>query len=144
MSKIDESFRRFNPAFLAASVSMPIALLAGCGADMTKATPSATTNVSIAAASTANDAVSIYDIVIKNLSLVSQSGASVPIITTPIQAEFTHLNGRAEPIAVSQVPQGVYNSAKITLSDFSFSASDLEPRVGCRAREGPVMVCPRT
>ncbi len=120
MPKKEDSLRGFNPAFLTAFIFMPIALLAGCSATQpTKLTPSANTNVSIEAASTANDAVSIYDVAIESLSLVSQTGATVPIISTPVQAEFTHLNGPVEPIAISQVPQGVYSSAKITMGDFS-------------------------
>ncbi|MDR3774585.1 MAG: DUF5666 domain-containing protein [Terracidiphilus sp.] len=120
MPKKESSHRGFNSKFMTALISMPIALLAGCSATQpTKLTPSANTNVSIAAASTANDAVSIYDVAIKSLSLVSQTGATVPIIGTPVQAEFTHLNGPVEPIAVSQVPQGVYSSAQITVGDFS-------------------------
>lgn len=126
MPKNESSIRSFNPAFLAASVSMPIALLAGCGGTQAaKLMPTQNTSVSVAAASTANDAVSIYDIAITSLSLVSQSGASVPVITTPVQAEFTHLNGSVEPIAVSPVPQGVYTSAKITLGDFSILCAGL-------------------
>jgi len=126
MSKNENSLRGLNPALLTAFISMPIALLAGCsGTAATKPTPSAATNVSIAAASTANDAVSIYDIAIKSLSLVSQSGATVPVISAPVQAEFTHLNGLVEPIAAAQVPQGVYNSANITLGDYSIFCAGL-------------------
>lgn len=105
---------------LTASISMPIALLTGCGGTAPgKLTSNANTTVDLLAASTANDSVSIYNIGIKSLSLVSQSGAKVPIITAPVQAEFTHLNGPVEPIAVTQVPQGVYSSATITLADYS-------------------------
>ena len=126
MPKKDDALRSSNPAFLAAFISMPIALLAGCsGTAATKVAPGANTSVSIAAASTANDAVSFYDIAIKSLSLVSQTGATVPIVSTPVQAEFTHLNGPVEPIVASQVPQGVYTSAKITLGDYSIFCAGL-------------------
>lgn len=97
----------------------PIAFLAGCGAGTTPSIAAKGTNISVLAASTLNDAVSSYTIGINNLTLISSSGAKVTLISAPVRAEFTHLNGTGEPITTVQVPPGTYTSADISVGDYS-------------------------
>ncbi len=120
---------------LLALTSMPFLLLAGCaGGGATYPTPTANTNVSILAAATTNDSVGFYDLVVKNLSLVSQSGAVASLISSPVQAEFIHLNGPVEPIATAPVPQGVYTSAAITVGDYNILCTELAAQGGLQGQ----------
>ncbi len=120
---------------LLALTSMPVVLLAGCaGGGATQPIATANTNVSILAATTTNDSVGFYDLVVKNLSLVSKSGAVAPLITSPVQAEFIHLNGPVEPIATAQVPQGVYTSAAITVGDYNILCTGLGAQGGLQGQ----------
>jgi hypothetical protein len=48
--------------------------------------------------------------------LTNQSGKTVSLLTTPLTEEFMHLNGHVEPIATVNVPQGVYTSASLMVS----------------------------
>jgi hypothetical protein len=120
---------------LLALTSMPILLLAGCaGGGATQPTSTANTNVSLLAATTTNDSVGFYDLVVKKLSLVSKSGAVASLITLPVQAEFIHLNGPVEPIATAQVPQGVYTSAAITVGDYNILCTGLAAQGGLQGQ----------
>jgi hypothetical protein len=120
---------------LLALTSMPFLLLAGCaGGGATYPTPTANTNVSILAAATTNDSVGFYDLVVKNLSLVSQSGAVASLISSPVQAEFIHLNGPVEPIATAPVPQGVYTSAAITVGNYNILCTELAAQGGLQGQ----------
>jgi Domain of unknown function (DUF5666) len=99
-------------------LSLAALFAAGCGSSpsVTKPPFSGNTAVVVLASSSANDQLFQFSVTLQNLTLTSQSGQTVSLLSAPISDEFMHLNGRVEPLATLSVPQGVYTSASATLS----------------------------
>jgi len=100
--------------------------LAGCGSGSTVGTGGGgggggSTAVTLMVSSAANDALSRFSLFLNTLTLTSQSGKTVNLLTTPQQVEFTHLNGNPEPLLNLSVPQDVYTSATATVGAASFT-----------------------
>ncbi len=96
------------------------AIIAGCGGGSgTGPTFSGTTAVTVLASSTANDQLQQYGVSFNSLTLTSQSGKAVNLISSPVGDEFIHLNGTVEPLATATVPQGIYDSASVNVSTIS-------------------------
>lgn len=96
-------------------------LTTGCGSS-TPAPPkfSGNTQVTVLLSSTANDQVSQFDVELQSLTLTSQSGETVSLLSSQQSAEFMHLNGEIEPLVTVTVPQDVYTSATATLAGAVF------------------------
>lgn len=106
------SFRSLQPLVL----SLAALLAAGCGSGSgTGSAFSGNTKVVLLASSTANDQLSSFTVNIKSLTLVNKSGATINVLASPVTEEFIHLNGRVEPIATVNIPQGDYVSASSTI-----------------------------
>ncbi len=109
------------------------AFATGCGSSsMSKSSApvlSGNTLVSVVLTSTANDQIPQFDVGFQNISLTTQSGSTVSLLSSPNQAgaEFIHLNGIAEPLAANTIPQGIYTSASITLFGAEFVCIALGP-----------------
>ncbi len=86
----------------------------GCGGGTSGTTLPGNTTVVVLASSTANDQLVQFPITLKNLTLASQSGNTVTLFSTPVSAEYIHLNGNVEPIATANIPQDTYTSATAT------------------------------
>ncbi|MFZ0815910.1 MAG: DUF5666 domain-containing protein [Candidatus Sulfotelmatobacter sp.] len=111
------------PLIIAASL-----LSTGCGSNgNTPTTPqfSGNTSVTVALSSTANDEVSSLNLQFQSLTLTSQSGKTATLLSGPasasaagslVGAEFMHLNGAAEPLVTTSIPQDIYTSALVTLN----------------------------
>jgi hypothetical protein len=113
-------------------VCLAAAIAAGCGrgSDGSGATPPApggTTSVVLLTASTANGQLSRYNVTVDSVSLTSQSGKTVNLLTTHLYPEFIHTNGKPEPLATISVPQDVYTSATVSLGGTSFTCVGLGP-----------------
>jgi hypothetical protein len=54
----------------------------------------------------------------------------VPVLSTPQEVEFIHLNGSAEPLATVSVPQDVYTSATVTVGSALFTCIAQNPSNG--------------
>lgn len=67
--------------------------------------------VVVLASSTANDQLVEFPLTLNSLTLTNQSGKTVTLFSSPISAEYIHLNGNLEPLATVSVPQGIYVSA---------------------------------
>ena len=94
-----------------------IGISTGCGS--TAATPprfSGNTSVTVLLSSTANDQVTLFDLAFQTLTLTSQSGETVTLLSSQQPSEFMHLNGGIEPLMTASVPQGIYTSAEATLA----------------------------
>jgi len=92
-------------------------LAAGCGGNSGSGTTfSGNTTVVVLASSTANDQLFWFSVTLKSLTLTSQSGQQVSLLTGPLSEEFMHLNGHVEPIATVSVPQGIYTAATATVN----------------------------
>jgi hypothetical protein len=96
-----------------------IGVTIGCGVSgTTPPTPkfNGNTSVTVLLSSTANNQVTSFDLAFQSLSLTSQSGKTVNLLSSPQSAEVMHLNGKIEPLATVTIPQGIYVSATIALS----------------------------
>lgn len=101
-------------------------VVAGCGGASTAApssgpVPGATTQVTVIASSAANDQLVRLGLTINSLSLTNKAGTSIPVLSTPKEVEFVHLNGSSEPLLTVSVPQDVYTSATATVGYASFT-----------------------
>jgi hypothetical protein len=93
-----------------------IGITTGCGS--TTPTPpkfSGNTSVTVLLSGTANDQVTRFDLQFQTLTLTSQSGKTVTLLSSQQPAEFMHLNGGIEPLLTVSVPQDIYTSATVTL-----------------------------
>ena len=94
-----------------------IGITISCGSSGT--TPpklSGNTSVMVLLAGTANDQVSRFAVELQTLTLTSQSGKTVTLLSAQQPSEFMHLNGGIEPLTTVNVPQDVYTSATVTLA----------------------------
>jgi hypothetical protein len=117
------------PIFLA-SIAVAIGLTAGCGSSGAKKAPppfSGDTEVTVVVSSTANDALSEFNLDIQSLTLTSQSGATVPVLAGDWPVEFMHLNGEIEPVVALPIPQGIYTAATAVIGSASFTCLTVMP-----------------
>jgi hypothetical protein len=109
---------------LLAMLAAAIGLTTGCGSSGAKKTPppfSGDTEVTVVVSSTANDALSQFNLDIQSLSLTSQSGTSVPLLAGDWPVEFIHLNGEIEPVIALPIPQGIYTAATAVIGGAQFT-----------------------
>jgi hypothetical protein len=81
---------------------------------------SGNTSITLFVSSTANDQLTQFNLYFTSLTLTSQSGKTVSLLTTTQGAEFMHLNGNAEPLLTTTVPQDIYTAATATIGNASF------------------------
>ena len=94
-----------------------IAISTGCGSNAATPPPlSGNTSVTVVLSSTANDQVTRFDLAFQTLTLTSQTGNTVTLLSSQQPSEFMHRNGGIEPLMTVSVPQGIYTSAKATLA----------------------------
>lgn len=101
------------------SITLATAFTAGCGGSAgggSGRTLNGNTNVVVLVSSTANDELAAFQLTVESLTLTSQSGEQVSVLSSPVGDEFIHLNGRVEPLATVSIPQGIYVSATATYS----------------------------
>jgi hypothetical protein len=70
-----------------------------------------------------------------NLTLTNQSGHTVNVFSTPLSAEFMHLNGDVAPLLTATVPQDVYVSAAISITGATFTCVTLDASGGLELNE---------
>jgi len=111
-----------SPFFLVTlTLLFGIGITTGCGSSGT--TPpkfSGNTSVTVLLASTGNDQVTRFAVELQTLTLTSQSGKTVTLLSSQQPSEFMHLNGGIEPLTTVNVPQGIYTSATATLGGAVF------------------------
>lgn len=103
---------------IAAVAALGAALLAGCGGGGngtgTGTTLEGSTNVVLLASSTANDQLVQFPLSLSSLTLTSRDGKTATVFSSPVSAEYIHLNGNLEPLVSVSIPQAVYTSATAT------------------------------
>ncbi len=114
-------------AALAVSMVAGAAFIIGCGAGSGTPPMNGITSVTVLSSSTANDKLFQFSATINTLTLTSQSGKTISLSDKPLYVEFTHLNGVAEPLATTTVPQDVYSSATASLGPSGFTCASLGP-----------------
>jgi hypothetical protein len=125
------------PSFSSYSVALSllaifaVSFTAACGNGMSGTPPlSGNTEVTVALTSTANDQLSDFDMVLNSLTLTSQSGKTVTLLSTPQGFEFTQLNGKLAPGFTVTVPQDIYTSATATVGGAEFACVTYIPDYG--------------
>ena len=110
-----------------------IGMATGCGSSGTTSTTSkfsGDTSVTVLLASAANDQVTAFDLAFQTLTLTSQSGKTVTLLSSPEPAEFMHLNAGIEPLTTVTIPQDIYTSAEVTLGSAVFVCMAQAPGAG--------------
>ena len=120
---IASQFRSCVPAV----AMLAVVLAAGCGGGGAGTTFSGNTTVTILATGTENNQWTNFTAGLDTLTLTSQSGTSVNLLSKTAGTEFTHLNGTVEPLLTVSVPQGIYTSATASLTGVGFLCVDLAP-----------------
>jgi hypothetical protein len=129
----------FSPPASSHSCLMILTLLLGigattsCGSNQTTPTPpkfSGNTSVTVLLGSTANDQVTRFAVELQTLTLTSQSGKAVTLLSSQQPSEFMHLNGEIEPLATVTIPQDNYTSATVTLGQAVFACIGQAPGAG--------------
>jgi Domain of unknown function (DUF5666) len=129
------SFSHFP--ILLTMVAAAIGLTTGCGSSGAKKIPpppfSGDTEVTVVVSSTANDALSAFNLDIQSLTLTSQSGTTVSVLAGDWPVEFMHLNGEIEPVVALPIPQGIYTAATAVIGGAQFT---------CVTVQGPTSTVP--
>jgi hypothetical protein len=86
--------------------------------------------VTVLITSAGNGQISEFDMVLDGLTLTSRSGETASLISTPIHAEFLHVNGVSEPLLSVSVPSGVYVAATASVGSSEFRCVALAPSNG--------------
>lgn len=110
-------------SLITSCVILAAMLTTGCGSGGSTPPPpkfSGNTSVTVLLSSTANDQVTRFNLAFQTLTLTSQSGNTVTLLSSQQPAEFMHLNGGIEPLMTVSVPQGIYTSATATLGGAVF------------------------
>lgn len=107
--------------------------LAGCGANVNnvgKGGTDGTTTVTILTTSTANNQLSLFDMSLSSLTLTDQSGNTATLVSSPINADFLHVNGITEPLLTVTLPQGTYTSATASVGASGFACLGIDSSTG--------------
>ena len=90
------------------SVFCAAVVLSGCGGSSNQTVQPGATTVVVMASSTANDELVALPLTLQSLMLKSQNGNTVTVFSTPIGAEYIHLNGNPQPLVTASIPQDTY------------------------------------
>jgi len=125
------SFSRLSSPALIAILVIAAGIATGCGSNGSS-TPTfiGNTKVTVMVTSTANDQVTNFNLQFKTLTLNSQSGKTVTLLSSPQPSEFMHVNGGTEPLMTVSVPQDIYSSAMVTLGGAEFVCIAQDPTGG--------------
>ncbi len=100
-----------RPLLALLAVVCAAVVLSGCGGSSSHTVQPGATTVVVMTSSTANDALVALPLALQSLTLKSQSGNTVTVFSTPIGAEYIHLNGNPQPLVTVSIPQDTYVSA---------------------------------
>lgn len=125
------AFLGFFAFELICGLLLSIGMITSCGSN--RATPpapklSGTTSVTVLLSSTANDQLSQFNLTFRALTLTSQSGKTVSLLSAQQPSELIHLNGGIEPLVTVTVPQDVYTAATATIGSAAFTCVTLLPQ----------------
>ena len=122
---------------LSCAATLLLSMITGCGGGSQivgrQATMTGQTAIAVLATSTANDKLAAFSIQFTRISLTSQSGKTVDLISTPVTTEFIHLNGAEGPLTFASVPQDVYTSASVALGSAWFTCTEFDASTGLQS-----------
>ncbi|HWC16358.1 MAG TPA: DUF4382 domain-containing protein [Terriglobales bacterium] len=88
-----------------------------------------------------NDRVAALEVTISSITLSTDSGSTVPVLTSPVTIELRRLSGTFRPISITSVPAGTYTQANLQLSAAKITV--LDPATGqLREKALPVPTTP--
>lgn len=109
----------FRLCIVLTTLAVMVGITTGCGSGASSTGGgqklSGNTSVTLVLSSTANDQLSEFNLEFQNVTLTSQSGKTVTLLSTQQPSEFIHLNGAIDPLITATVPQDVYTSATVTI-----------------------------
>ncbi len=120
-------------------LALSLAVITGCGGGgMHSVTPppQGNTQVTFLLSTAADDHLSQYELNFQDLTLTSQSGKVVSVLTTapnaagPYTPEFMHLNSEAATLLTATVPDDTYTSATLTVGGASLTCISVDPSDG--------------
>ena len=108
--------------------------LFGCGAGgvVPVSVAGQMSSVTLLFASSANERIAEYSILMNSVSLTNTSGKSVSVFNRSEHVEFVHSNNGIEPFLTSPVPQDVYTSATVTYGSSEFTSVEKDPNGALR------------
>lgn len=113
------------------AIGLVLSLMTGCGSSAPQPPKfSGNTQVTVLLSSAANDQVTRFALDFQTLTLTSQSGKTVTLVSSKQPSEFMHLNGGIEPLTTVSVPQDLYTAATVTLGDAVFVCIGQAPSGG--------------
>src|SRR6185437_6637128 len=121
-------------SLIASFVLAGVIALTSCSGGSAAKSLSPTTATAQSAAVTVNigdspdDRVAALEVTIASISLINDSGAAVPVVTSPIQIELRRLAATFRPISLTSVPAGTYTQASVQLSAAEINL--LDPATG--------------
>jgi len=112
--------------FFLAATTLSVLTAVGCGTNSNgpapgNPVPGQNSDVSVLLSSSSNDQLVKYQMFLHSLTLTSESGNTVHILSSPQEADFISLNGSPEPLLEVSIPQGVYTSAQASIGYTEFS-----------------------
>jgi Domain of unknown function (DUF5666) len=134
MKAATSSARSSGPTSILVVIAVLFAVVGAtsCGSGATPPPFSGNTQVTVALTSTANDQLAEYDLAFSSIALTDQSGKMATLLHPAANgsgpgAEFIHINGTVEPLVTATIPQDVYTSATIAISNAGFVCIALGP-----------------
>lgn len=114
------------------TVAVAGGFIAGCGGGSSVSGPtfSGNTTVTLLETGSANDVFTSFLAGITSLTLTSNTGTTVNLLTSQVSADFIHQNGIVEPEVTVSVPQGIYVSATASFNGGGFVCDYLDPSGG--------------
>lgn len=128
-NKWNRTLRPGALGMLISALAVSTISIAGCGSSPSGSSSGSgsgpiageSTTAVIQLSSTANDEFIHFNMEINSISLTNKAGVTTTIFNTPTNVDFIPANGNAAPFATVKVPQDVYTSAAVAVSNPSFS-----------------------
>jgi hypothetical protein len=112
-----------------ALATVALATACGSGSMSTPSSPvlSGNTQVTLVLSGTANDQLTEFDLGIEGISLTSQSGKMVSVLSALQGTEFIHTNGGIEPPVTVNIPQEIDNFSALAVGTFVTVDGAIQP-----------------
>jgi hypothetical protein len=102
----------------AAGIAIFVAACSGInGMNTPGGVPAAQTMTQIKIGDDPADRLLAFEVTVGPVSLMNQSGSSVPVLSAPQRVELTHLSGTSQLMSMLAVPQGTYTAATVTFAN---------------------------
>lgn len=104
------------------AITLLLVWTVGCGESSAPVQPSSAVQVKVGDA--AADRVVAFEMTLTSLVLTTSNGQEVTALAEPRRIEFTRLAGALEPVALLDIPQGIYTEAAVVGSSIHLTYID--------------------